>query len=178
MSDATQHAPSLETQLRRIEELVAQIERCGDGDAEEAAREMVRTLLDLHAAGLSRILQWLTQGGAAGRAVLDGLCRDEVVSPLLLLHGLHPVALEERLRRGLAKLRPRLHAQAAEVELLAVNESVARLRLRVDAECDTAARASLKTTIEEALFDAAPDAELIIEEVEAEATVGQVANLP
>ena len=58
-------------------------------------REIVQAVLDLHGAGLERILGHLADAGDR-RRVLDACARDEVVGGLLLLHGLHPLDLEER----------------------------------------------------------------------------------
>jgi hypothetical protein len=85
---------ALEQHLERIESLVAQLEASSDPAAQAAAREMVRALLELHATGLAKILELLSQAGDGGQATLEACAHDELVGNLLLLHGLHPEGLE------------------------------------------------------------------------------------
>src|SRR6185436_4355638 len=115
--------------LNRVEALVGALESCPDPAAREAARQLVRTLLDLHAAGLGRMLD------IAGResALVGRLADDPLVSSLLLLHGLHPRPAAERVERALDRARPRLGSLGGEVELVAASEAAVRLRLRGEA---------------------------------------------
>jgi hypothetical protein len=131
--------------------MVGEIERLGDPDARGLAREVVRAVLELHGAGLARLLGTLGSAGEpAARAILDGCARDPLVSSLLLLHGLHPVALETRVRGAVESL-------GAGVELLAIEDGVVRVRV-------TPPRS--RAAVEAALVEAAPDAGAIeVEEV-------------
>src|SRR5436305_8002099 len=116
--------------LRRIEALLQTLEASPDRDTREGAREVVRAILDLHRNGLARVLDLIAQVGAAGRPLLDRLAEDDLAGSLLLLHGLHPLGLEVRVARAVERLRPRLHAQGGDVELLGVDGGTVRLRLR------------------------------------------------
>jgi Fe-S cluster biogenesis protein NfuA len=145
--------------LNRVESLVGALEGCADPAAREAARDLVRTLLNLHAAGLGRILD------VAGResALVDRLANDALVSSLLLLHGLHPHPAAERVDRA----RPRLRSMGGEVELVDATEDT--VRLRVHGESSPA----LRTVLEEVVTEAAPDA--VVEVEVAPAQPGRVA---
>src|SRR5207302_8925882 len=57
--------------MRRIEALVRSMEACADVAAREAARELVRTVLDLHAAGLARLLELAAQSGEPGGGLVE-----------------------------------------------------------------------------------------------------------
>jgi Fe-S cluster biogenesis protein NfuA len=151
---------SPERLIQRVETLVAELE-AADPACQAAARNLVRAVLDLHAAGLARIVEWLSQGGAAARAVLDACCRDDLVGHLLLLHDLHPKDLETRVSQALEKLRPQLHKSGGNVELLEVAAGTVRLHAQIDCNGDTAARAAFRSRIEQAVLEAAPDAEAI-----------------
>ena len=79
-------------------------------------------------------------------------------SHLLLLHGLHPVAVEERVRGALAERAPvprvaRRRRRAARRR----DDGVARLRLQGSCEGCPSSAATLKLAIEEAIHAAAPD---------------------
>ena len=52
-----------------------------------------------------------------------------VLGGLLLLHGLHPLGVEERVLQALEDVRPYLRSHGGNVELVEVSEGVARLRL-------------------------------------------------
>ena len=55
-------------------------------------------------------------------ALAEALAGDELVAHLLLLHGLHPVPLEERVRGALDEVRPYLDSHGGDVELLGVED--------------------------------------------------------
>jgi Fe-S cluster biogenesis protein NfuA len=154
---STSPSPSFDQRVQQIEGLVAQIESSPDPKAQAAAREMVRVLLDLHAAGLARILDLLAQAGDGAPAALEACKRDDLVSSLLLLHGLHPEGLETRVRRALDKVRPYLHSHGGDVELLGISEGTVRLHLEGSCHGCPSSQVTLQTTIERAIYEAAPD---------------------
>jgi hypothetical protein len=150
--------------LARVEALVGALERCPDSAAREAARDLVRTLLDLHAAGLGRILD------VAGResALVERLATDDLVSSLLLLHGLHPHPVARRVARALERARPRFRALGADVELLAASDEAVHLGFRGEVTL------MIWTVAEEAVAEAVPDATLTVEEVADPAQAGRM----
>jgi Fe-S cluster biogenesis protein NfuA len=149
--------------MRRIEVLVEQMENSADPVTRTAAREMVQALLELYAVGLAKIIEHVTQSGLTGRSLLEQLAADDLIGSLLLLHGLHPLGRETRVREVLDKLRPGLHADGCQVELVSVDERSVRLRLERPIGPSLA---TIKQAIEEALTAAAPDINRIeIEEV-------------
>ena len=93
--------------------------------------------------------------GEPGGQIIDNFGRDELVGSLLLLYGLHPLPLEERVIQALDNVRPYLRSHGGNVELLSVTDGVVRLRLAGSGCASTAA--TLKLAIEGAVYDAAPD---------------------
>src|SRR4051795_9537844 len=89
---------------------------------------------------------------------------DELAAPLLLLHGLHPVPLEARVRGALDEVRPYLESHGGNVELLGVEEAVVRLRMEGSCSGCPSSTVTLKLAIEDAIHKAAPD----IDGIEAE----------
>src|SRR5205823_8770619 len=114
---APSDAYDLQGGLKRLDALLQEVERFPDPAAQTHMRAMVRALLDLHGAGIERILGHVEAAGAPGRAVLDACARDEVVNGLLLLHGLHPLGVEARVRQALDDVRPYLRSHGGNVEL-------------------------------------------------------------
>jgi Fe-S cluster biogenesis protein NfuA len=156
--------------IERIEALVQAIERSADAATRADAQELMQAVLDLHGAGLARILEQLAEAGEAGSIVVDALVRDDLVGSLLLLHGLHPLDLATRAERALDTVRPYLRSHGGEVALLGVTDGVVRLRLQGSCHGCPSSAETMKTSIEQAIANAAPDAVAIEVEGIAEST--------
>jgi Fe-S cluster biogenesis protein NfuA len=155
--------------IQRIDELTRKVETMSDPEARADAVELLQSLMEFHGAGLERMLEIVARAGAAGESIINDYARDELVGGMLLLYGLHPLELETRVRQALDALRPSLASHGSDVELLAVEDGVIRLRLRSGSNdgghgCPSTAT-TLKQTIEAAIYDAAPD--MVALEVEA-----------
>ena len=145
-------------QLGRVEELIASLERQPNPAVREQTRELIQTLLDLHGSGIEQILATVYESGPQGADTIDELGRDKLVSGLLLLHGLHPLDLETRVRNALETVRPRLSQHGGSVELVGVTaEGAVTLKLEGNCHGCPSSRVTLHSTIEEELYAAAPD---------------------
>jgi len=141
-----------------MEELIDAIDQMPDAKMREQTRDLVRTLLDLHATGLERALDVVYESDVTGAALIDKLGEDKLVSNLLLLHGLHPLDLETRVRNALELVKPRLGLHGGSVELIGVTPE-GGIKLRLEGNCHgcPSSRVTLKSSIEEAIYAAAPD---------------------
>lgn len=144
-----------------VEEALAAVEALDDPAARTAAMDAVAALIRLYGEGFARITRV-----AAGRGsdVLDALAADELVSHLLVLHGVHPQSLEERIDRALKEVRPYLRSHGGDVELIGVEDSVARLRFFGSCDGCPASAVTLKSAIEQAVRKAAPELESVLAE--------------
>ncbi len=98
--------------------------------AGDAAEELVGCLVELYGAGLAAIVAILGADRDAGPRLLDALAADPLVESLLLVHDLHPLDTDARIRRALEQVRPRLGAHADAIEYLGIDDrGVVRLRL-------------------------------------------------
>jgi Fe-S cluster biogenesis protein NfuA len=168
--------PSFQKRVQRIGEIVEQVEASADPHSRALAKELLESVMALHGSAVERMLQIVSESGEAGRDLIRKLGRDDLVSSLLLLYGLHPEDLHARVTHALEKLRAHLASHAASAELLSVGEDGAvRVRLQMKSNgCGTSA-ASLKSTLEAALQNAAPDAtSIVIEETGANTQSGFV----
>ena len=154
----TLDAREFQARLQRIDVLLREVERFADPAAQAHTREIVQAILDMHGAGLERILEHLAASGPPGAAILDACTRDEVAAGLLLLHGLHPLDLEARVLQALEQVRPALRTHGGNVELLGVSDGVVRLRLLGSCHGCPSSAVTMKQTIEEAILAKAPDA--------------------
>jgi Fe-S cluster biogenesis protein NfuA len=142
-----------------VEALLERAEVEGDPLALDLARE----LLDLYGEGLARLTDVLAAHDADGE-LARAVASDELVSHLLLLHGLHPVPVRERVRGAIEEVRPYLESHGGDVELLGVEDGVARVRLQGSCNGCPSSALTLKSAIEAAVLKAAPDVERIEEE--------------
>jgi Fe-S cluster biogenesis protein NfuA len=164
--------------MQRIETLIHEIERFPDANVQAVTRELVQALLDVHGAGLARILEAVAGTGDAGRPVLDALAGDDLVAGLLLLHGLHPQDLESRVRQALEKVRPLVRSHGGEVELLSAEGGAVRVRLEGCGDQPSTAL-MLRRVIEEAVWERAPDVTAVtVEGVAPQAGEGHARLIP
>jgi Fe-S cluster biogenesis protein NfuA len=127
----------------RVEALLERV----DGDAD--AVELVQALADLYGEALARFMR-----GADPTS-------DELLSHLLLVHDLHPIDVETRVRRALDDVRPYLGSHGGDVELLGVEGGVAHLRLGGTCDGCLSSTVTLRNAIEEAVMKVAPELERI-----------------
>jgi Fe-S cluster biogenesis protein NfuA/nitrite reductase/ring-hydroxylating ferredoxin subunit len=153
-------------QIARVEGLLEALERLPDAAARQTATDVAQALLDLYGEGLSRIVDVLAAHDEDGTLAQE-LSEDELVSHLLLLHGLHPVSVEDRVRGALDGVLPYLESHGGNVQLLGVQDGVVRLRMEGSCSGCPSSSMTLKLAIEDAIFKAAPD----VEEVTAEGAV-------
>jgi Fe-S cluster biogenesis protein NfuA len=150
-------ARAFQARLERLDALLREVERFPDPAARAHVRETVQAVLDLHGAGLERLLDHLAAAGEAGAAALDACARDDVVGGLLLLHGLHPLGVADRVRQALEGVRPYLRSHGGNVELLGVSDGVVRLRLNGSCHSCPSSAVTMQQTIEEAIYGKAPE---------------------
>jgi Fe-S cluster biogenesis protein NfuA/nitrite reductase/ring-hydroxylating ferredoxin subunit len=145
--------------VARVEALLEAVESFVDPYERETATELAQALLDLYGEGLARLLRHARD--ESGESLPGALASDELVSHLLLVHDLHPVALDTRVRGALEEVRPYLESHGGDVELLSVEDGVVRLRLEGSCSGCPASSATLKLAIEEAIRAAAPEVEAV-----------------
>ena len=149
---------NIQNQMQRVEELVAAIETWADPNLRAKAVELVQALMDFHGAGIDRMMELTAEKGAVGYEIFDDFARDDLVGNMLLLYGLHPLDLETRVIQALDKVRPSLNLHEGGVELISINDGVVHLSLQGNCDGCASSAATLKLTIEEAIYSAAPDA--------------------
>jgi hypothetical protein len=84
--------------------------------------------------------------------MLGSLGRDELVSSLLVLYGLHPLSLEERIHQSIEKANRQMRSRSATVELASLEDGALRLNLKANGHGP-----ALKEVVEAAIWQAAPD---------------------
>jgi Fe-S cluster biogenesis protein NfuA len=167
---------NFQARVQKIGGLVHDLETIADPAARAAAKELVQLLMDLHGTGLERILDMVFQAGEPGAQLIDDLGRDPLVSSLLVLYGLHPEELQTRVERKLEQMVSKLHKMGAEANLVSVSDGNVRVRVRVDGHACGSTSRTVQATVEEAMYEAAPDlSSLVVEGLEEQAASGFVA---
>jgi Fe-S cluster biogenesis protein NfuA/nitrite reductase/ring-hydroxylating ferredoxin subunit len=137
--------------VERIQELTEQLEALADPRGRAIADELTTAVVQMYGAGLERIVALLDDG------TLEALAADELVSGLLLVHDLHPVPLPERIAQALARVRPYMESHGGDVELLGIEDGVARLALHGSCKSCRASSATLELAVRQALEELCPD---------------------
>ncbi|MDQ6734944.1 MAG: hypothetical protein M3Z35_12680, partial [Nitrospirota bacterium] len=84
--------------------------------ARAKAEELTSVLVQFYGSGLSRVLEIVyDSAGEAQQHIFERFCADEFVASLLILHGLHPISLEERVHNALESVRPYLKSHEGNV---------------------------------------------------------------
>ena len=143
-------------QMQRVEGLLEKIEQSADPALREVVREVVQCLLNLHGVGLATLLEHTARASAAGPALIDAFAADPLIASLLLLHDLHPLDEEARLRGPgqSSTLFALPQGRGGVAERFPRNRG---LRLHGNSDSCALSAETMKRTIEEAIFAAAPE---------------------
>ncbi len=141
----------------RIEAVLGEMRATADPRLIGQAEELVRLLMEFYGAGLERAIEVVWADGE-DQAALDRMVGDELVASLMLLHGLHPLSVEDRIQGALDKVRPYLGSHAGGVEYLGLDdEGVVHLKLQGSCEGCPSSTLTVKLAIERAILEAAPE---------------------
>jgi len=147
-----------QTQMQQLEALLQEVESISDPAARAKTGQIIQGLMDFHGAGLARIVDRLGQNDPGCVSAMKDLAEDEVVSGLFVLYGLHPQDLSTRVHAALEKVRPYLASHGGNVELLGISDD-GEVELQMQGSCHgcPSSAATLKNSIEQAIYEKAPD---------------------
>ncbi|HEX6525245.1 MAG TPA: hypothetical protein VF070_35350 [Streptosporangiaceae bacterium] len=124
----------------RVETLLAELRLRAGGEAADVAEELVTCLVELYGAGLATVMRLIGDDQRLQALMIA----DPLVESLLLVHDLHPLPTDARVRRALGRL-------GSGPEFLGVDgDGVVHVRLA--SGCGSTAAA-----VEQAVADAAPE---------------------
>jgi Fe-S cluster biogenesis protein NfuA/nitrite reductase/ring-hydroxylating ferredoxin subunit len=156
-NDAPEQLEAMNSHGGRIQQLLEQIEALPSRSTRELIHEFMEATLGFYGLGLARILQVVSESGPEGQNAYQHLIHDKVVRGLLLIHDLHPTDLETRLRDALHQVRPYLESHGGNVELISLNDQVAKLRLEGTCQSCASSAVTLELAIRQAIEEACPD---------------------
>jgi nitrite reductase/ring-hydroxylating ferredoxin subunit len=155
MREAEAQGEDAEQIIERLNTLVEELELYPDTELRDKALDLVQLIMKLYGEALRRVLAEIDTVPLKDQ-ILSRLVSDEVIRAMLLIHGLLPITLEDRVATALNHLRPILLSQGADVELLGIIDGRARMRLMRKGR-GAPPIATLRVEIEKALSEAAPD---------------------
>ena len=137
--------------IARVQELTGRLEDLDDQACRALAEELTSAVVQMYGAGLERIVELADAG------TREAMAADELVSGLLMIHDLYPVPIEERVAEALDTVRPYMESHGGDVELLGIEDGIARLRLEGSCKSCRASSSTLELAVRQALEQAAPD---------------------
>ena len=143
--------------VERIGELTEQVAAIAEPGARMLAEELASSIVGLYGEGIERIFAVLAREGVSAAEAREELVRDGVVASLMLIHGIYPVPLEDRVVEALDSVRPYMESHGGNVELVGVEDGFAHLRLSGHCKGCAASASTLELAIEKALEEFAPD---------------------
>ena len=156
--------------IRHLDRLLEQLEN-SPGPVGEMALEAIRALADTYGEALSRVVR------CASPETLDRLASEELVQHLLVLHGIHPDPVQQRIERALAQVRPYVQSHGGEVELAEIRGTTATVRMSGACGSCSSSAATLQDAVTEAVLAVAPELERVEAVQEQHATVIPVDSL-
>ncbi|HEY4305392.1 MAG TPA: NifU family protein [Gemmatimonadaceae bacterium] len=145
--------------VAQLDHLLERVEGIDDDTARQTALAAVQGLVELYGEGLSRVVTHVNHAcdDTASASLANAFAGDELVSHLLMLHGLHPDDLHARVEAALDDVRPYLASHGGNVELVAIDGGVARVRLTGSCHGCAASELTLRARVDEAVLAAAPE---------------------
>ena len=147
----------------RIERLLDDVRASAGPVLIERVEDLLRQVTELYAAGLANVVRVVA---AESPPAMAALVADDLVSSLLIVHGLHPDGLPARIEGALEQVRPFLAQHGGDVELLDIDADAGAVLLRLLGSCDgcPSSAVTLQQAVERAIVAAAP--EIVIIDVE------------
>lgn len=155
---------------QQVESLLASL---GEESAVATAERIIQLLVEYYGNGLARVVD------IVGPEMVHELVRDPLVESQLILHGLHPLTVDERIEQALDRVRPYLGSHAGGVAYEGVDaEGVARLTLSGSCHGCPSSTVTVQATIESAVLAAAPEVARVEVAGQVEPTLLQIGRRP
>jgi hypothetical protein len=144
-------------QVRQLGKLITQFDQMPEGSQKAACKELVQLLMDVHGAGLERIMEIVFESIGPGPAIVEELGRDTITSSLLLLYSLHPDDLETRVNKAMDRMGPRLRKVSCSACLICIEEGAVQIRVTTSGHSCGSATKDVRAIVEGGVYEFAPD---------------------
>ena len=144
-------------QVRQLGKLIMQFDQMPEGPQKTACKQLVQLLMDVHGAGLERIMEIVFESAGPGPVTIDKLGHDNITGSLLLLYSLHPDDLETRVHKAIEQIRPRLRKLSCGVDVARIEEGAVQLRVTTSGHGCGSSTKDVRAIVEEGIYELAPD---------------------
>lgn len=144
-------------QVRKLGQLITQFDQMPEGPQKTSCKALVQLLMDVHGAGLERMMEIVFESEVSGPAIIDKLGHDTITSSLLLLYSLHPDDLETRVHKAMERIGPRLRKLSCSAELVRVEEGAVQVRINTSGHSCGSSAKDIQSIVEEGVYELAPD---------------------
>ena len=157
----------------RIEQGLDELHAIADPRTMNLAEELLRLVTELYGAGFARTMELSREHAPS---LIDQFVQDDLVASLLVVQGLHPESIDSRVEAALISVRPLLAQHGGDVELLAIDDELGAVKLRLLGSCDgcPSSASTLQGAVEVAIIEAAPE----IVHIVVETTTPPAASVP
>lgn len=136
----------VEHRLALLDDLLGRLEQI-PGATAAIGLDAARALSEVYGEALARLVDQL----AGLPSVRDAAAADDLIGHLLVLHGIHPQPVTERVTRALDGIRPHLHE--GDIQLAGIADGIARVEV-TGAGCSASA---LELAVRDAVLATAPE---------------------
>jgi Fe-S cluster biogenesis protein NfuA len=143
--------------IQRLGTFVGELEQAPAMGSNITTKELVQLLMEVHGAGLERMLEIVFESGLPGEEIIARLAHDPITRSLLLLYSLHPDPLETRVATALENARASLRKLGGEAELIAIRDGAVEVKLRGPEHSCGSTTSNLRSVLEECIYELAPD---------------------
>jgi Fe-S cluster biogenesis protein NfuA len=149
---------AFQDQIRELGNLITQFDQLPDSPQKAACKKLVQLLMDVHGAGLERVMEIVFENeSAGGPKIVDNLAKDSIVGSLLVLYSLHPDDLETRVRKSMEHMHPRLRKFACSAELVRVDQDIVYVRVTTTGHSCGSSTKDIRAIVENEVYEFAPD---------------------
>ena len=136
--------PDIERRLAQVDDLLGRLEQI-PGATAAIGLDAARALAEVYGEALARLMDQM------GPPAREAAAADELIGHLLVLHGIHPQPVAERVTRALDGIRPAL--PGGDVRLDGISDGIARVQVTATG-CSASA---VELAVREAVLAAAPE---------------------
>ncbi|MGC1421603.1 MAG: hypothetical protein WA815_04590 [Terracidiphilus sp.] len=144
-------------QVQQLGKLIVQFDQMPESPQKTACKELLQLLMDVHGAGLDRMMEIVFESEEPGPLIVERMGHDTITSSLLLLYSLHPEDLETRVERAIENMRTRLRKLSCSVDRASVIEGAVQVRVITGAHSCGSSTKDLRAILEDGIYELAPD---------------------
>ena len=142
----------VERRLAALDDLLGRLEQI-PGATATTGLDAARALTEVYGEALARLMTHL----AAVPSACDAAAADDLVGHLLVLHGIHPQPVPERVSRALDGIRPYVRSHGGDVQLAGITDGIAQIRLAGTCDGCPSSASTIELVVREAVLAAAPE---------------------